>query len=176
MTYAIVKTADNTPYVSPLFAIMFDGMQSAAIGLDPSLSHVQKLDFWIRNQAEHTSTRNLFILSCEYENTDKRWDGLDWFLNDKDLLARFLAGDTLPITEDDRFAPYAAPITLPSWFEVQTDTHIRSLEVASFGFHDAIPIAYTETDTEHTVGFFAAGISEMLRPGEKCFIAFPFPY
>ena len=35
-------------------------------------------------------------------------------------------------------------------------------------------VFYTETDTEHTVGFFAAGISEMLSPGEKCFIAFPF--
>jgi phenylacetate-coenzyme A ligase PaaK-like adenylate-forming protein len=35
-------------------------------------------------------------------------------------------------------------------------------------------VFYTQTDTEHTVGFFAAGISEMLSAGEKCFIAFPF--
>lgn len=35
-------------------------------------------------------------------------------------------------------------------------------------------VFYTEADTAHTVGFFAAGISEMLKPGEKCFIAFPF--
>jgi len=35
-------------------------------------------------------------------------------------------------------------------------------------------VFYTETDTEHTIGFFAAGISEMLSPGEKCLIAFPF--
>lgn len=35
-------------------------------------------------------------------------------------------------------------------------------------------VFYTETDTEHTVGFFAAGISEMLSAGEKCLIAFPF--
>lgn len=35
-------------------------------------------------------------------------------------------------------------------------------------------VFYTERDTEHTVGFFAAGISEMLSAGEKCFIAFPF--
>ena len=35
-------------------------------------------------------------------------------------------------------------------------------------------VFYTEADTEHTVGFFAAGISEMLSAGEKCFIAFPF--
>ena len=35
-------------------------------------------------------------------------------------------------------------------------------------------VFYTERDTGHTVGFFAAGIGEMLRPGEKCLIAFPF--
>ncbi len=35
-------------------------------------------------------------------------------------------------------------------------------------------VFYTEQDTEHTVGFFAAGISEMLSPREKCLIAFPF--
>ena len=35
-------------------------------------------------------------------------------------------------------------------------------------------IFYTARDLEHTMGFFAAGISEMLRPREKCLIAFPF--
>lgn len=35
-------------------------------------------------------------------------------------------------------------------------------------------VFYTAVDTEHTVGFFAAGISEMLAAGEKCLIAFPF--
>lgn len=35
-------------------------------------------------------------------------------------------------------------------------------------------VFYTAHDTEHTVGFFAAGISEMLSAGEKCLIAFPF--
>lgn len=35
-------------------------------------------------------------------------------------------------------------------------------------------IFYTARDLEHTVGFFAAGISEMLLPGETCMITFPF--
>ncbi len=35
-------------------------------------------------------------------------------------------------------------------------------------------VFYTQLDTDHTVGFFAAGISEMLSAGEKCCIAFPF--
>ncbi len=35
-------------------------------------------------------------------------------------------------------------------------------------------VFYTRQDTAHTVGFFAAGIGEMLAPGESCLIAFPF--
>lgn len=35
-------------------------------------------------------------------------------------------------------------------------------------------VFYTQQDTNHTVGFFAAGIGEMVAPGEKCLIAFPF--
>ena len=35
-------------------------------------------------------------------------------------------------------------------------------------------VFYTETDTEHAIGLFTAGISEMLTAGEKCCIAFPF--
>ena len=35
-------------------------------------------------------------------------------------------------------------------------------------------VFYTENDTAHTVWLFEAGIGEMLKPGEKCFIAFPF--
>ena len=35
-------------------------------------------------------------------------------------------------------------------------------------------IFYSEKDTANTIGFFAAGISEMVQPGEKVLIAFPF--
>ena len=35
-------------------------------------------------------------------------------------------------------------------------------------------VFYTEGDLSHTVSFFAAGISEMLQPGQRCLIAFPF--
>lgn len=155
MTYAIVKTADNTTYISPLFAIKFAGGESAAIGLDPSLSYVQRLDLWLRVWKEGyphpRSIRSLYIVSNEYGDAQKKWSGLDWLLNDQDLMERFLAGDKLPLTEDNRFAPYTAPITLPDWFELKTQTDAASLETVSFHFHDAEPIACTETETDLTV-------------------------
>lgn len=35
-------------------------------------------------------------------------------------------------------------------------------------------VFYTQRDTEHTVGLFMAGISEMVHPGEKVYIGMPF--
>ena len=155
MTHAIVKTTDGATYVSPLFAVKFAGGESAAIGLDPSLSYAQKLDFWLRVREEgcpcFTSHRSLYIVANEYGDAQEKWSGMDWLMKDQDLMERLLTGDRIPLTEDSRFAPYAAPITLPAWFEVNTPTDAASLETVSFDFHDAEPIACTTTDTDLTV-------------------------
>ena len=155
MTHAIVKTTDGATYVSPLFAIKFAGGESAAIGLDPSLSYAQKLDFWLCVREEGcpypVSHRSLFIVANEYGDAQEKWSGMDWLMKDQDLMERLLTGDRIPLTEDSRFAPYAAPITLPAWFEVNTPTDAASLETVSFDFHDAEPIACTKTDTDLTV-------------------------
>ena len=155
MTHAIVKNLDGTTYVSPLFAIKFAGGESAAIGLDASLSYAQKLDFWLRVREEGcpypVSHRSLFIVANEYGDAQEKWSGMDWLMKDQDLMERLLTGDRIPLTEDSRFAPYAAPITLPAWFEVNTPTDAASLETVSFHFHDAEPIACTQTDTDLTI-------------------------
>ena len=155
MTHAIIKTLDGSTYVSPLFAVKFAGGESAAIGLDPSLSYAQKLDFWLCVREEGcpypVSHRSLFIVANEYGDAQKKWSGMDWLMKDQDLMERLLTGDRIPLTEDSRFAPYAAPITLPSWFEVNTPTDAVSLETVSFHFHDAEPVACTKTDTDLTV-------------------------
>ena len=155
MTHAIVKTADGSTYVSPLFAVKFAGGESAAIGLDPSLSYAQKLDFWLRVREEgspcFTSIRSLYIVSYEYGDSQKKWSGMDWLMKDQDIMERLLTGDRIPLAEDSRFAPYAAPITLPVWFEVNTPTDAVSLETVSFHFHDAEPVACTKTDTDLTI-------------------------
>ena len=155
MTYAIIKTLDGSTYVSPLFAIKFAGGESAAIGLDTSLSYAQKLDFWLRVREEGcpypVSHRSLFIVANEYDDAQKKWSGLDWLLKDQDLMERLRAGDRIPLIEDSRFTPYTAPITLPAWFEVNTPTDAASLETVSFHFHDAEPIACTKTVTDLTV-------------------------
>ena len=76
----------------------------------------------------------------------------------------------LPFTTAEDLAEHPGKFLLTSQSEVS-----RVISGATSGTTGpAKRVFYTETDTEHTVGFFAAGISEMLRSGEKCFVAFPF--
>ena len=77
---------------------------------------------------------------------------------------------TLPFTTAADLAAFPNRFLLTSQSEVS-----RVISGATSGTTGpAKRVFYTERDTEHTVGFFAAGISEMLSAGEKCLIAFPF--
>ena len=77
---------------------------------------------------------------------------------------------TLPFTTADDLSRHPGKFLLTSQSEVS-----RVISGATSGTTGpAKRVFYTENDTAHTVGFFAAGISEMLSPGEKCLIAFPF--
>ena len=76
----------------------------------------------------------------------------------------------LPFTTAADLSAYPGKFLLTSQSEVS-----RVISGATSGTTGpAKRVFYTEQDTEHTVGFFAAGISEMLSAGEKCLIAFPF--
>ena len=76
----------------------------------------------------------------------------------------------LPFTTPKMLSEHPGKFLLTSQSEVS-----RVISGATSGTTGpAKRVFYTAQDTEHTVGFFAAGISEMLSPGEKCFIAFPF--
>ena len=77
---------------------------------------------------------------------------------------------TLPFTTAKDLSVFPGKFLVTSQSEVS-----RVISGATSGTTGtAKRVFYTENDTENTVGFFAAGISEMLSAGEKCFIAFPF--
>jgi len=76
----------------------------------------------------------------------------------------------LPFTTPRMLSEAAGKFLLTSQSEVS-----RVISGATSGTTGpAKRVFYTPRDTEHTVGFFAAGISEMMSEGEKCLIAFPF--
>lgn len=77
---------------------------------------------------------------------------------------------TLPFTTAEMLSAAPGKFLLTSQSEVN-----RVISGATSGTTGpAKRVFYTQKDTEHTVGFFTAGISEMLSAGEKCLIAFPF--
>ena len=81
--------------------------------------------------------------------------------------------------EDLRTIPFTTPEMLsaaPGKFLTTSQSEVsRVISGATSGTTGpAKRVFYTARDTEHTIGFFAAGISEMLAEGEKCLIAFPF--
>ena len=78
--------------------------------------------------------------------------------------------ETLPFTTAEMLSANPGKFLLTSQSEVS-----RVISGATSGTTGpAKRVFYTHQDTEHTIGLFTAGISEMLSPGEKCFIAFPF--
>lgn len=77
---------------------------------------------------------------------------------------------TLPFTTAEMLSASPGKFLLTSQAEVS-----RVISGATSGTTGpAKRVFYTAQDTEHTVGFFTYGISEMLTAGEKCLIAFPF--
>lgn len=87
--------------------------------------------------------------------------------------------DALDSLSDLRKLPFTTPEMLsaaPGKFLLTSQSEVsRVISGATSGTTGpAKRVFYTARDTEHTVGFFKAGISEMLSAGEKCLIAFPF--
>ncbi len=76
----------------------------------------------------------------------------------------------LPFTTPEQLSECSGSFLLTSQSQVE-----RVISGATSGTTGAGKrVFYTREDMEDTVGFFAAGISEMLPAGERCLIAFPF--
>ena len=98
----------------------------------------------------------------------KQWGGI--YADYPERLDTLVQLQTLPFTTPGMLSANPGKFLLTSQSEVS-----RVISGATSGTTGpAKRVFYTERDTDNTIGFFAAGISEMLAAGEKCFIAFPF--
>lgn len=132
------------------------------------------LDSWIETieGIPHLTRENLEQLQlCRLNEILKRLKDRGGFYKDYPEKLDSLADlQKLPFTRAEDLSAYPGKFLLTSQSEVS-----RVISGATSGTTGpAKRVFHTETDTAHTVGFFAAGISEMLQAGEKCFIAFPF--
>ena len=132
------------------------------------------LDSWIETieGIPHLTRENLEELQLRRLNeTLKRLKDRGGIYKDyPDKLESLSELRTLPFTTAQMLAEHPGRFLLTSQAEVS-----RVISGATSGTTGpAKRVFYTQADTEHTIGLFTAGISEMLRAGEKCFIAFPF--
>lgn len=132
--------------------------------LENWIQEIEALPAWTREGLEALQLNRLNETLLRL----KRRDG--FYRNYPEKLDSLEELQILPFTTAADLSVYPGKFLLTSQSEVS-----RVISGATSGTTGpAKRVFYTPRDTEFTVGFFAAGISEMLGPGEKCFIAFPF--
>ena len=132
------------------------------------------LDTWIETVEgiDHLTRENLEALQLKRLNeTLARLKARDGFYREYPERLESLSDlRKLPFTTAKDLSEHPGKFLLTSQSQVS-----RVISGATSGTTGpAKRVFYTGADTEHTIGLFTAGISEMLTAGEKCFIAFPF--
>ena len=133
-----------------------------------------KLDKWIKDtealpelSREGLEALQLKRLNETLERAAERGGAYEGYPRRLDSLEEL---KTLPFTTPEQLSRRSSGFLLTSQSQVE-----RVISGATSGTTGAGKrVFYTREDMEDTVGFFAAGISEMLPAGERCLIAFPF--
>lgn len=94
-------------------------------------------------------------------------------------LSPYLLPERLHSLDELKTLPFTTPQMLSEhpgrYLQISQSAVSRVISGATSGTTGpAKRVFYTAQDTRHTIGFFAAGISEMAAPGEKVLIDFPF--
>ena len=132
--------------------------------LDAFIEQLEGIPHLTREALEELQLRRLNDMLARMRDAKVHYQDLPEKLDNLSELQR------LPFTTAQMLAEHPGRYLLTSQSDVA-----RVISGATSGTTGpAKRVFYTETDTAHTVWLFEAGIGEMLKPGEKCFIAFPF--
>ena len=132
--------------------------------LDAFIEKLEGIDHLTRENLEALQLRKLNELLARARESKSHYQALPEKLENLNELCK------LPFTTPEMIAENPGRYLLTS----QSDVAKVISGATSGTTGPAKRVFYTETDTAHTVWLFEAGIGEMLKPGEKCFIAFPF--
>ena len=151
MTSAIILNEKGNTYVSPIFAIKYDGLESQMVGFDESYNKIKLIKMW-GNDSDATC-RNVFIVENDFDTNGDSWVGFEWVINDKKLFDMLLSVGSVKIDDFPLFEIYRKKIILPDTFEIKTQKDINALMDVSFGFHDSSICEYAENENTITVRF-----------------------
>ena len=132
--------------------------------LDAFIERLEGIDHLTRENLEELQLRRLNDLLARARESKIHYEKLPEKLDSLNELCK------LPFTTPEMIGANPGRYLLTS----QSDVAKVISGATSGTTGPAKRVFYTETDTAHTVWLFEAGIGEMLNPGEKCFIAFPF--
>lgn len=130
-TYRIAKY--KTLYVTNVLAAKYDYGNSQAIVFDDSFTKILKLDMY-------RPMRTVYMIqedNLEFKRGE--WQGLDWVINDSELMAKLEKG-SVDIKDYPKAQEYAHKVELPEWFEIKNEADAKNLINISAGFHDGEPI------------------------------------
>ena len=132
------------------------------------------IDTWIRETEQINALTRASLEALQLDRLNELLSRLQkaggFYRNLPEKLHSLDELQTLPFTTPEMLAEHSQSLLLTSQSRVS-----RVISGATSGTTGPSKrIFYTEKDTGHTIGFFAAGISEMVRTGDKVLIAFPF--
>lgn len=135
---------------------------------------ISKLDVWVREQEqlEKLTRQNLEEIQLEKLNRllsrEKQRSG--FYRNLPERLKSLSELSRLPFTTEEDLKRYGNKMVLLSQSLID---RVRT-EATSGTTGQAKRVYYSQADNERTIAFFAAGLSELVHPGEKTMICMPF--
>ena len=151
MTYGIIKNKDGSTYVSPIFALKYDGWKSEAIVFDKTFEKIQKINMWDSHLGG--IHRIVFVLENDFDTSGGDFAGYDWVINDKTLFNELHSKKGANIEDFPLFKDYCKDISVPDQFEIKNEKDIAALEHVAFGFHDSLIREYVEKDNSIIICF-----------------------
>ncbi len=151
MTYGIIKNKSDGTYVSPIFALKYDGWESEAIVFDETFHKINKIKMW--NSGLGGIHRNVFVIENDFDTNGGDWTGYDWVINDKALFMTLCSEKSADIEAFPLFKDHCKDISMPELFEIKNEKDIAALEDVAFGFHDSFILEYIEKENNVVIRF-----------------------
>lgn len=117
-------------YVTNVLAVNYDYYNPQAIVFDSTFTKILKLDMY------GTTRRVYMIQGDNLDFINGQWQGLDWVINDGELIAK-LENGSVDVKDYPKAQEYAYEVELPEWFEVNNEMDAKNLIDISVGFHSA---------------------------------------
>ncbi|MBO5910199.1 MAG: hypothetical protein J6Q15_01680 [Clostridia bacterium] len=133
---AIIKNKDKTSYVTTILAVKYNYGDSQVIAFDKTFTKIIRLDMY-------RPYRTVYMLQEDnLEFATNEWQGLDWIINDNELLLK-LENSSVLVQDYPKSLEYAYKLELPEWFEIKNEIDAKNLINISAGFHDGEPVKAT---------------------------------